>query len=247
MQVYSLEYSDFGKNDTYTKFFYWFSSISFVLLPVVILGILNFILIQAVRKSRTIRKTMTQNQKTSSARQMQTMRQENRITITLIGVVIVFLICQLPTALVLIYSSFHPNLPKNENALLRAFGNIFNLLVALNAACNFLLYTALSDKYRKYFCAFIFCWKRRGGRGNGAGATLCEPTHAYEMDTMNTTIGYVTRSYFLYFYTKKFIFNKMIAENPLYRQCVRMSSINVSPDVCTRLLTWLFFPFSPFL
>jgi len=69
-------------------------------------------------------------------------------------VVIMFLVCQLPTAATLIYNIFTTP-STNEEALLRGLGNIFNCLVGLNAACNFLLYCALSDKYRKTFLLTI--------------------------------------------------------------------------------------------
>lgn len=68
-----------------------------------------------------------------------------------------FLVCQLPTAATLIYKIFHyPQPQSNEEAVLRALGNIFNCLVSINAACNFLLYCALSDKYRRTFM-WTFC------------------------------------------------------------------------------------------
>lgn len=101
-------------------------------------------------------------------------------------VVIVFLFCQMPTAIVLIYTSIH-NAERGspEENILRGLGNIFNLLVAINASCNFLLYTALSDKYRKYFCAFFFCQRRK---------TPSNPRqfdgNPYELDTMDTTLRY---------------------------------------------------------
>lgn len=117
----------------------------------------------------------------------QTIRQENRITLILIVVVIVFLICQMPTALVLIYTSIHLAEPGSaEFNILLGLGNIFNLLVAINASCNFLLYTALSDKYRKYFCAFFFCRRRRRAPPNPRQFN----GNPYELDTMDTTIRY---------------------------------------------------------
>lgn len=115
------------------------------------------------------------------------MRQENRITITLIVVVIVFLVCQLPTATFLIFTIFHPESSERESALYRGIGGIFNLLMTLNAAINFLLYTALSDKYRKYFCEFLVFWRRRRGRGGRRGYY----DSPYEMDTINTTVRLV--------------------------------------------------------
>lgn len=85
---------------------------------------------------------------------------------TLIAVVVLFLICQIPTAVTLIYSSLtdDPEANSNKDHLMRGLGNIFNLLVAVNAACNFLLYCALSDKYRRTFAMTFLprrCWARR--------------------------------------------------------------------------------------
>jgi len=117
------------------------------------------------------------------------MRQENRITIILIAVVIVFFVCQLPVSLVLAYTSIHlVDYSSTEGAILLGLGNIFNLMVAINASVNFLLYTALSDKYRKYFLAFFPCCRR--------GRNLRQTNHhvnnydgnPYEMDTMNTSL-----------------------------------------------------------
>jgi Serpentine type 7TM GPCR chemoreceptor Srw. len=78
--------------------------------------------------------------------------QENKITITLIAVVILFMVCQIPTAITLIYELFL-QIPESvtERNIRLGLGNIFNFLVTINAACNFMLYCALSDKYRRTF------------------------------------------------------------------------------------------------
>lgn len=83
--------------------------------------------------------------------------QERRITIMLIAVVILFLFCQIPSAAMLLYASVREIVPNtNEHALVLAFGNIFNFLMAINAAGNFILYSLLSKKYRRTF-VIIFC------------------------------------------------------------------------------------------
>lgn len=183
--MYTLEITEFGSHETYRLIYHWFTTIFVVFLPVVILAIFNFFLIQAVRKSRIARKGMT-NQQMSTVRQLQIIRQENRITLILIAVVIVFLLCQMPTALVLIYTSVHyVDQGSSEDNILRGLGNIFNLLVAINAACNFLLYTALSDKYRKYFCNFFLC--RHRGRSIRDASRQFDGS-PYEMETMDTSV-----------------------------------------------------------
>lgn len=71
--------------------------------------------------------------------------QENRVTVTLIAVVLLFIVCQLPWAIYLIVSE-QMEIDINSRIII---GNIFNFLAALNAAANFFLYCVLSDKYRK--------------------------------------------------------------------------------------------------
>lgn len=83
--------------------------------------------------------------------------QERRITIMLISVVILFLCCQLPSAIMILYTATRElKSNSNEHALVLAFGNIFNFLMAVNAAGNFILYSLLSKKYRRTFMR-LFC------------------------------------------------------------------------------------------
>jgi len=99
---------------------------------------------------------MTVRRKVSN-REERAANHETRITSTLITVVIMFLVCQLPTAATLIYKiSRVSKLTPNEEAVLRGLGNIFNFLVSLNASCNFILYCSLSKQYRRTFMSTFF-------------------------------------------------------------------------------------------
>ncbi|XP_059620905.1 motilin receptor [Phlebotomus argentipes] len=136
--------SELGKNSTYRTIFYIMTSVLFTFLPLILLATFNCFLIAAVHRSHKNRHQMT------NARQGDTSTsQENKVTVTLIAVVLLFLICQTPTAIFLIYTSWAPETsdPRSLN-LNRAMGNILNFLVTMNAACNFLLYCAFSAKYR---------------------------------------------------------------------------------------------------
>lgn len=115
--------------------------------------IFNSYLIHSFRKSQHFGRKMAAQKNNISVRgEKATITRELKITSTLISVVIMFIVCQLPTACTLIYEIFYvTKVTPNGEAVLRALGNIFNCLVALNAACNFVLYCALSDKYRKTF------------------------------------------------------------------------------------------------
>lgn len=89
--------------------------------------------------------------------EQQSANQEMKITIMLISVVILFLVCQLPVAINLIYTSIRNLIPDtNEALIVTALNNILNLMVAVNAAGNFVLYCLLSQKYRKTLIA-LFC------------------------------------------------------------------------------------------
>ncbi|KAH7637095.1 proctolin receptor-like protein [Dermatophagoides farinae] len=74
--------------------------------------------------------------------------QDAHITRLLIAVVIFFIICQLPTALVIVYDTFHQ--PSNQNKKIKQIlGNVCNLLMAINSAGNFIIYCLLSRRYRE--------------------------------------------------------------------------------------------------
>ncbi|KAK6630494.1 hypothetical protein RUM43_014839 [Polyplax serrata] len=138
-----------GVDTNYRITFYWFWSVTFVFLPLLLLGVFNSFLIAAVHKSRRDRRRMTQTLRSSNMQ-----KQENKITVTLIAVVILFVFCQLPTAILLILKSVHsPPDNSNTDKLFRVLGNIFNFLVTVNAASNFLLYCAFSGKYRRTLVA----------------------------------------------------------------------------------------------
>uniref|UniRef100_A0A1A9W284 G-protein coupled receptors family 1 profile domain-containing protein n=1 Tax=Glossina brevipalpis TaxID=37001 RepID=A0A1A9W284_9MUSC len=140
--------SALGNNEIYLKIWNFFTLLVFVLIPLCMLLTFNCFLIMLVRKSKTVRGEMTN---ASSMRRpkrkmnISSVSQENRVTVTLIAVVLLFIVCQLPWAIYLIVSE-QMEIDINLRIII---GNIFNFLAALNAAANFFLYCVLSDKYRK--------------------------------------------------------------------------------------------------
>ncbi|XP_013793704.1 FMRFamide receptor-like [Limulus polyphemus] len=139
-------FSEFGMNVLYKNIYYWLCVFLFVFIPLVLLTIFNSFLVRSIHASSAQRHTMTRRRDTRDSS-----RQERKITVMLIAVVVLFMICQLPTAVLLVYTTFHP-----QNAITRGLGNIFNFLMAINAAGNFVLYCLLSQKYRRTFL-HIFC------------------------------------------------------------------------------------------
>lgn len=126
--------------------------------------------------------------------EQQSAKQETKITIMLISVVILFLVCQLPVAVNLIYTSVR-NIPEDsqEFYIVYAFNNFLNLMVAINAAGNFVLYCLLSQKYRKTMLAlFCPCFKSKRLRKSTAQqatiySTLTTTTNQYHHSPSSTT------------------------------------------------------------
>ena len=176
-----IKETDLALNDSYTTAFSWFWSIAFVFIPLLLLGIFNSFLIFAVHDSRKKRCKMTQVKNNKKKKKKlknyvmsfsfkitwndcwqtdhasSTQRQENKITITLIAVVILFMICQIPTAIMFILkNAYKPSDYPYLDKPYRILGNIFNFLVTINAAANFLLYCAFSARYRRTLIATFF-------------------------------------------------------------------------------------------
>ncbi|XP_064480517.1 FMRFamide receptor-like isoform X1 [Ornithodoros turicata] len=146
-----LDASELGKNELYKKIYYWLTVVLFTVIPFLLLAIFNAFLVRSVHLSRKQRSRMTQ--RTDSSRD----NQENKITVMLIAVVILFFVCQLPTAVTLLYTSIRSPEPDTDGEkLIFILGNIFNFLMTINAAGNFILYCLLSQKYRRTFLQ-IFC------------------------------------------------------------------------------------------
>ncbi|XP_031356394.1 G-protein coupled receptor daf-37-like [Photinus pyralis] len=144
------EGTSLGKNRIYRSMFYWFSAIVFAVLPLALIATFNCFLIHSVYKSYQTRKVMTNSQEQKSQ------TQENRITLLLISIVVLFLVCQIPTASFLIYEALVGQADDFTENIKAGLGNIFNSLLTLNASCNFILYCLLSDKYRRTCKALFF-------------------------------------------------------------------------------------------
>ncbi|CAG9824171.1 unnamed protein product [Phaedon cochleariae] len=148
-----VESTDLGKSKVYTDFIYWYSALFFGMIPLALIATFNCFLVRAVYLSQKIRRVMTNSQDNVS------FANERRITTMLIGIVFIFIICNAPTASYLIYSHFHKPKNKVDENVTKILGNFFNLLLMLNAPCNFLIYCLLSRKFRSTFWKIF--WQRR--------------------------------------------------------------------------------------
>lgn len=181
------ELSSLGQNELYKTIYYWLTTSLFTFIPLLLLTVFNSFLIRSVHISRKERFQMTQGKggMTTSSRanggesselvssatvpksgvDLSSSKQENKITIMLIAVVILFFICQFPTAIMLIiYTMYTPGPNTRNYYVFIGLNNIFNFLMALNSAGNFLLYCLFSQRYRRTFVnLFCPCYKNQLG------------------------------------------------------------------------------------
>ncbi|KAG4078355.1 hypothetical protein HA402_013065 [Bradysia odoriphaga] len=157
-----------GKDPTYKNIFYPFTSIVWTIIPVILLATFNCFLVAAVRRSHRMRRTMTNTRQSDRST-----AQENKVTVTLIAVVVLFLVCQTPGAIQLIYSMNN----ETHSNLTRGINIVCNFLTTLNAACNFLLYCALSDKYRKTVKELFLGRKRKNTMSSRYGSNPTGSTY----------------------------------------------------------------------
>ncbi|XP_049818518.1 sex peptide receptor-related protein 2-like isoform X2 [Aethina tumida] len=148
------ELTNLGNNFTYSTFMAWYSAVFFCFLPLVVIATFNCFLIRAVYYSQKTRRAMTNSQENIS------ISNENRITVMLIGIVLLFLICQTPTAAYLIYMNVHQSKTRRQLNISLIAGNIFNFMILLNTSFNFILYCVLSRKFRSTFKK-LFCERKK--------------------------------------------------------------------------------------
>ncbi|XP_050532343.1 FMRFamide receptor-like [Daktulosphaira vitifoliae] len=189
--------TELGRNDTYRKAYNWFCTATFICVPLLVLAVLNWFLINAVNQSRRNRTRLTCQGNVVWNRQ----RQENKMTMTLIAVVIMFCVCQTPTAVMMLVASMYE--PPEKSAAYyvnRSLHTIFNFLMVVNAASNFILYCAMSRKYRRtLMITFLPYFAARHTRTTTLQSSVSCPRsatvyrHNTEMTQMTDLSGYGKR------------------------------------------------------
>ncbi|XP_030563098.1 uncharacterized protein LOC115764302 isoform X3 [Drosophila novamexicana] len=108
MTVYTNGLSSLGQNALYFNIWSVYTLIVFVVLPLFVLATFNCFLILLVHRSKSLRGDLTnassirRTKRKSNSGLTGSVSQENRVTITLIAVVLLFIVCQLPWAIYLI-------------------------------------------------------------------------------------------------------------------------------------------------
>ncbi|XP_069107057.1 FMRFamide receptor-like [Argopecten irradians] len=159
--VLKCQTTNFGSTSSYQIGYFWWYVAFFNFVPLILLAVFNSILIMSVWKANKTRRTLSNSSVIGETTRQAT--EQQKVTTMLISVVIIFLICQLPWAVLLLYKASASNTQAHGDSL-RIAGNICNLLVEFNSSVNFLLYSYFSSRFRRTFQS-IFCkWKRERDR-----------------------------------------------------------------------------------
>nr|AKQ63057.1 RGWamide receptor 1 [Platynereis dumerilii] len=119
---------------TYT----WIANLLRSIIPLLILCTFNYFIIQALRRTRSTKRKMSSR---------------HRITLMLMSVIIVFMICVTPDAIISTVFGFGY---ADANFLIRGVREITDLLLTINSGVNFVLYCTFNKIFRRNFVA-LFC------------------------------------------------------------------------------------------
>ncbi len=133
-----VEVTELWQNKIFVGVFTWIANLLRSIIPLIILCILNYFIVQALRKTRSTKRKMTSR---------------HRITMMLLSVIVVFLICVTPDAIISTFFGFGYY---DANNLVRGVREITDLLLTVNSAFNFILYCTFNKIFRKNF-AVLFC------------------------------------------------------------------------------------------
>ncbi|KAK3589025.1 hypothetical protein CHS0354_007970 [Potamilus streckersoni] len=136
----------------------WFYAVIINFIPLIIVGLANTYLIYTVHYARKKRKELN----LQNNRESEMQHDHRRLTITLISIVILFVICIIPSAFAeepIAYMLFGGNktwkefLVSPENS---TFVFMSNKLLFLNSSLNFVLYCVFNKKFRRVMTQLLF-------------------------------------------------------------------------------------------
>ena len=138
ISCYKIIQSSFGRNEKIMEPYRWIQNSLRSIIPLFVLIVLNFNIVKELRKSRVKGKKLSSR---------------NRITLMLIVIILFFVVCIMPDAVMSLFFGFGY---VEEGNLIKGIREITDSLLAINSAFNFVLYTSMSVVFRNTFLK-IFC------------------------------------------------------------------------------------------
>ena len=150
----NLQETELNLNTYYNIGYNNIAYLIFLLLgPLLILGVLNYMLIRALAKMRKKRATMQ-----SAAQQ-----QDNSVTLVLVVLVVIFIVCELPALVQQILRNVLHESSLICGGFLFYLRPISNVLVTANSAVNFFVYVTFNTRFRQLLVEMVFRRRHRMG------------------------------------------------------------------------------------
>ena len=131
---YLVRRTKLGLNKNFMVPYTWIQNLVRSILPLAVLIVLNARIINELKKERIKGKSLSGR---------------NRITLIMIIIIIVFLVCITPDAVMSMFFGFGYI---EEDPIVKGIREITDSLLAVNSAFNFVLYCTLSQQFRDTFC-----------------------------------------------------------------------------------------------
>ena len=149
--VYLIDIGLVDQGSTQGQTFIWIKAILGILIPMTILSFCNCSLIRALRRSYRTRQQYRVHQTVSNT--------SNRITLTLIVIMMAFLILVFPSEIMdLLGDHINNSSSQTENFLtVRSFANVFQII---NFAFNFVLYCVINVHFRGMLLQMLSCCRK---------------------------------------------------------------------------------------
>ena len=174
--------TDLGKNPIYN--IVYSNALYFIvmfLIPLVLLILLNYKLILALRRTKKKRAQLISSVDANS-------KSEDDITLVLIVVVVVFVVCQTPALVTQGLVSFLDIQKRVCPNIVFYYERISDLMVVANSSMNFIIYCFCSRRFRQILLELICKTKMHSPENSQASRTTCKHTRIAKTDTNNTVV-----------------------------------------------------------
>nr|KAI8729527.1 putative G-protein coupled receptor [Biomphalaria glabrata] len=164
--IYGMGLTELGHNTVFYLVYGNVLNVLFRLIPILVLILVNILIACAIHKTWSIRRSMSNG---SSATY-----EQNRITLMLLMVSLVFLVCILPGAIHSIVNQMYKQYSRqgSQSNIYDVMGSVTYFLETVNSSVNFVIYMAFSTKFCRTYKQIFCCSGRRSINRNSARSVI---------------------------------------------------------------------------
>ena len=145
-----LQHGGFANNLSYRFYYHLYIIALTYVIPLIVLSVMNYLLVMVLCRARALKHRLGLRE-----------RNEQKSTIILIMLVILFFFCQLPNFFLHILQATDKRLGNSEVAH-TYFIDWARFLLLLNSSYNFIVYCALNEEFREDAKNIFTCYQRNG-------------------------------------------------------------------------------------